>query len=95
MKLENHVVEMCTGEGKSVTLVVSAIILALLGYEVDVVCYSDYLSKRDMEANLNLLEHFGIKKFIRYGTFKDLCEIFLNERSNTSDNEGQEPKGHR
>ena len=38
--LVSSAIEIGTGEGKSVTLAVSACIFALLGYEVDIACYS-------------------------------------------------------
>ena len=37
--LDNHLIEIKTGEGKSVTLAISALVLAFFGYEVNVVCY--------------------------------------------------------
>jgi hypothetical protein len=45
--LRNHLVEIKTGEGKSITLGLTSIILAGMGYGVDCVCYSEYLSSRD------------------------------------------------
>ena len=33
--------------GKSITLAITSIVLALLGFSVDCVCYSKYLSERD------------------------------------------------
>ena len=38
---------MGTGEGKSVVLAVTATIFAILGFHVNVACYSPYLTKRD------------------------------------------------
>lgn len=38
--LENHLIEIGTGEGKSITLAVTAILFSFLGYEVNVACYS-------------------------------------------------------
>ena len=38
---------MKTGEGKSIILGILAAFFALLGYSVDVICYSPYLSQRD------------------------------------------------
>ena len=78
----NHVVEIGTGEGKSVTLAVSAMLLSLLGFGVDVVCYSDYLSDRDFESFQHMFMKFGLSISIRYGSFKTICEKFLNERGN-------------
>lgn len=47
---KNQLIEILTGEGKSITLGVCSIIFALLGYTVDVVCYNKYLSKRDYKS---------------------------------------------
>ena len=76
----NHVVQIGTGEGKSVTLAVSAMLLSLLGFDADVVCYSEYLSDRDYKSFEKLFTKFGLTKSIRYGTFKTICEKFLNGR---------------
>lgn len=48
--LRNNLVEIGTGEGKSVTLAAISSILALLGFEVYCACYSEYLSQRDLNA---------------------------------------------
>lgn len=47
--MENHVMQIKTGEGKSVILGSMAILLALMNYKVDCVSYSSYLSQRDYE----------------------------------------------
>ncbi|CAF4652281.1 unnamed protein product [Rotaria sp. Silwood2] len=46
-RLINNLVQIGTGEEKSVTLGVTASILALLGFDVHCACYSEYLSQRD------------------------------------------------
>ena len=46
----NNFVQIKTGEGKSITLAVVSIILALFGFEVHCVCFSEYLSRRDYDA---------------------------------------------
>ncbi len=43
----NQLIEILTGEGKSVILGILSIFLALIGYDLYVVCYSKYLSERD------------------------------------------------
>lgn len=40
--LRNHLIQIKTGEGKSIALGFTAVILAALGFSVDVVCYSRY-----------------------------------------------------
>lgn len=48
--LENHVMQIRTGEGKSIALGGGAALLALLGFRVRCICYSQYLSQRDEKA---------------------------------------------
>ena len=74
----NHVVEIGTGEGKSVTLAVGAMLLSFLGFGVDVVCYSDYLSDFDFEAFQHMFMRFGLTNLIRYSSINKVCEIYLN-----------------
>ena len=80
-QFDNHLVQIGTGEGKSVTLAITASILALLGYDVDCACYSEYLSCRDYDAFANLFEALQITDYIHYGTFNRLCEDFINYQS--------------
>jgi preprotein translocase subunit SecA len=42
--MRNNLVQIKTGEGKSVTLAVVSMIFALNGFEVKCACYSKYLS---------------------------------------------------
>jgi predicted transcriptional regulator len=79
-KIKNHVVQIGTGEGKSVTVAVSAILLALLGFEVDVVCYSEYLTDRDKQSFEHMFDAFRLKKLISYGTFDVISNKFINRR---------------
>ena len=78
LSLENHLAEVPTGEGKSVVLAVSAATLALYGYYVDCVCYSDNLSSRDESAFKELFAQLGSKggvkiaEMIRYGRIQPL-----------------------
>ena len=68
--------------GKSVTLAGVATVLALLGFEVDCVCYSTYLSERDHKDFAALFTAFGVHKQVRYGTFNKLAENMLNAQGN-------------
>lgn len=77
--LRNNLVQIGTGEGKSVTLAATASVLALLGFEVNCACYSKYLSERDYEAFKGLFDILNISKYIQYGTFNRLCEAALNK----------------
>ncbi|CAF3605157.1 unnamed protein product [Rotaria sp. Silwood1] len=78
--LSNTLVQIRTGEGKSVTLGVTACILALLGFHVSCACYSEYLSQRDYSAFLSLFNSLDLIDYIHYGTFNKLCEDIINEK---------------
>lgn len=77
--LDNHLIEIGTGEGKSITLAVTAVVLALLGFEVSCACYSQYLSDRDYNEFKPIFELLGVAENIHYGTFNKLCEDIINE----------------
>ena len=78
-QLQNNLIEIGTGEGKSIIIAFTSCILALLGAEVSCVCYSEYLSSRDYESFKSLFEAFDIQQNIHYGTFNKICENILNE----------------
>ena len=72
-QLGGHLVEVKTGEGKSIILGVSAIVLALFNSEVQCVCYSKYLSNRDYADFVSMFKDFGVDDLIQYGTLRDLA----------------------
>lgn len=74
----NRLAEIKTGQGKSVVLAVLATVLALLGYRVDIACYSGYLTNRDKDAFAFMFKAFGVDSKIHYDTFKTLCERLLH-----------------
>ncbi len=78
-KLQNNLVQIGTGEGKSVTLAVVASVFALLGFDVSCACYSEYLSQRDYKEFQPLFDTLNITAQIRYGTFNKLCENVINQ----------------
>ena len=82
---KNHLIQLKTGEGKSVILALTASLLALFGFDVNVACYSRYLSERDKKDFENLFKFLGIEDKIRYGTFNSLCEAILNKKVNVRD----------
>ena len=51
-----------------------------MGYEVYCVCYSKYLSDRDLAAFKELFENLKLTEFIHYGTFFEICEQIINEQ---------------
>jgi hypothetical protein len=80
--LKNNLVQIGTGEGKSVTLAATASLLALLGFDVSCACYSKYLSERDYQEFQSIFESLDVLDHIHYGTFNKLCEAVINEHGN-------------
>jgi len=76
-KLLNHLVQIKTGEGKSVILGVLSTFFALFGINIYVACYSKYLSDRDLNYFSDIFQCLGISDKIKYGTFNNLCENLL------------------
>ncbi|CAL6043111.1 Helicase-related_protein [Hexamita inflata] len=78
-QLKNQLIQVLTGEGKSVILAVTAIVLAIMGFDVNCACYSEYLSLRDFESFTDLFNAFNVRENISYGTFNQMCERYINE----------------
>ena len=78
-ELKNSLVEIGTGERKSITLGATASILALLGFDVHCACYSECLSERDYLSFSPLFDYLRIVNYLHYGTFNKLCENMINE----------------
>ncbi|CAF0784452.1 unnamed protein product, partial [Adineta ricciae] len=83
--LVNNLVEIGTGEGKSVVMAITACVFALTGIDVNCSCYSKVLSTRDKKDFKSVFEALGVENRIKYGTFDKLCEQFLNEKCNIRD----------
>jgi hypothetical protein len=83
--LVNNLAEILTGEGKSIQLAVTAIILALYGFDVSVASYSNYLSTRDKKDFEELFALLKVETYIRYGTFNELCEYAINDKIDIRD----------
>ena len=80
--LVNNLVQIGTGEGKSVVMAVTACLFALIRVDVNCSCYSEVLSMRDKNDFAPVFRAFGIEERIEYGTFNRLCENLLNEQCN-------------
>ena len=72
--LENQVMQIRTGEGKSLILGAAAVVLALFGFRVRCVCYSEYLSNRDFELFKDLFGYFQLADRITYSKITKLSE---------------------
>ena len=77
--MANHLIQINTGEGKSIALGFTAIVLAKLGYHVDVVCYSEYLSLRDFGAFQKIFRRLSVLDHIHYSDFSKLSNRILSE----------------
>ncbi|ETO10976.1 hypothetical protein RFI_26400 [Reticulomyxa filosa] len=78
-ELISNLIQIGTGEGKSVTLAVTSCVLALLGFDVSCASYSEYLSCRDFKSFEPLFSALSVTDYIHYGTFNKLCERIINE----------------
>jgi Mg-chelatase subunit ChlD len=74
---DSWLMQVKTGQGKSVLLGVLATALALTGHNVDCVCYSKYLSQRDHDNFRRLFQAFGVEGYIEYGTIDELAKKTL------------------
>ena len=78
--LESQAMQVRTGEGKSLILGATATVLALLGYRVRCVCYSDYLSTRDYELFKDLFAIFKLLDRINYSKITTFSEETISAK---------------
>ncbi len=57
--LDPHMVEVLTGQGKSVVLALTSIVLAFFGFRVDCACYSEYVGARDRNEFKNVRKTYA------------------------------------
>lgn len=81
-KLDSHLTQIKTGQGKSVVLGICSTVLAVMGMKVDCACYSRYLSVRDQEDFQDIFHLFEVSDQVKYGTFQDLASKLINESGN-------------
>lgn len=84
-EMRNNLIQIRTGEGKSVVLAIVSMIFALNGFEVNCACYSSYLSERDYNDFQKLFNKLGVIKYIKYGTFNEIFEYKINRQCNIRD----------
>lgn len=72
--MDNRLAQVLTGEGKSYVLAGLSTYFALIGYQVDCVCYSRLLSNRDFESFKELFTALNVSSMIFYGTFGEVTE---------------------
>ena len=104
-RMESNLIEIKTGEGKSLVLAVSACIFALLGLNSYCVSYAQLLTWRDYNQFQDLFIQLQVVEKIRYMTFTDLClslaremadsDVILQMLSKTSNYTYNQNKGNR
>jgi hypothetical protein len=72
--LESQLMQIRTGEGKSIILGAAAVVLGLLGFRVRCVCYSEYLSNRDYDLFKDVFSYFHLTEYIKYSKITTLSE---------------------
>lgn len=73
-ELQSQLMQIRTGEGKSMILGAASVVLALLGFHVRCVCYSDYLSTRDYNLFQDIFETFSVTDSVKYSKITTLSE---------------------
>ena len=76
--LKNHIVQVLSGQGKSIVLAVVNEVLALVKCAANNACYSEYLSTRDLLDFVDMFEMLHVEEQIQYGTFNIFMEKVLN-----------------
>jgi len=72
--LDSQLMQIRTGEGKSMILGAAAVVIALLGFRVRCVCYSEYLSGRDFNLFRDVFDIFSVTEFVKYSKITTLSE---------------------
>jgi len=72
--LDSQLMQIRTGEGKSMILGTAAVVLSLLGFRARCVCYSEYLSRRDFNLFQDVFDLFGVTEHIIYSKITTLSE---------------------
>jgi hypothetical protein len=83
-KISKSMVQVSTGEGKSVILGALSAYLALVGFTVYEACYSLYLSQRDYKDFEPLFNCLNIKDKIQYNIFPEIFKMMLDEGPNNT-----------
>jgi len=82
----NSILKVLTGQGKSVIIGLASVIWALFDYNVEIRCYTPYLSKRDEEFFSPLIKLLKIGNKITYATFNGMGQRFTKYTASDSKN---------
>jgi len=78
--LARQLVQIRTGEGKSMILGMSSLLFALLGFRVHCICYSKFLSERDHKLFHDIFKAFRVQSRVHYSTISDFKWAKLAEK---------------
>ena len=78
--LQNHMMQIGTGEGKSIVLGALATIFGILNFSVRCVCYSEYLSSRDYDDFREIFTAFKCQKHIVYSKITSFSEDSVSKK---------------
>lgn len=81
-KLKNHLMQIGTGEGKSIILGALATIFGILNFPVRCVCYSEYLSTRDYNDFKDIFIAFKCDSKITYSKITSFSEHSVTQQGN-------------
>lgn len=80
--LQNHMMQIGTGEGKSIVLGALATIFGILNFPVRCVCYSEYLSSRDYNDFKDIFIAFKCQRNIVYSKITSFSEDSVAKQGN-------------
>jgi energy-coupling factor transporter ATP-binding protein EcfA2 len=83
--LKSQLLQIRTGEGKSMILGAAAAIFGLLGFRIRCVCYSEYLSNRDYELFREVFQYFDLIGSVKYCKITTLSEETTAAKGNIRD----------
>ncbi len=80
--IPNQLAQILTGQGKSWVLALIAAFFSMIGYNVTVACYSEYLTKRDMNDFKRYMEPLKTANNVNYMTFESMCSDLVGQNAN-------------
>jgi hypothetical protein len=80
--LESQLMQIRTGEGKSMIIGAAAVVLGLLRFRVRCVCYSEYLSSRDYNLFDDVFKTFHLSDHITYSMIRKQSEDTTARKGN-------------
>ena len=83
--LKSQLMQIRTGEGKSMILGAAAVVLTLLQFRVRCVCYSEYLSTRDFNLFRDVFDLFSVTEYVNYSKITTLSEDNTSTKGNIRD----------